>query len=76
MANLSPAHREMLITTFSQWLRDKVGDPSNDVEFEIHNGTAVTYGDDLTQPALDQNGSATLTIRINGGAHHTQHLSD
>lgn len=76
MANLDATQRQVLIESLTGWLREKLGDEHNAVDFELVNGTQATFGADLTHPSLDQNGSATLTVRINGGAHDTQAFDD
>ncbi len=76
MPSLSASQRRFLIESLSSWLREKIGDEANEVDFEMSAGVEAQFGDDLMQPQLAQNGTATLTVRINGGARHTQALAD
>ncbi len=76
MADLSTTQRHFIIESLSAWLRDKIADERNQVDFELASGVAAIFGDNLMQPELAQNGTATLTVRINGGARHTQALED
>lgn len=76
MAHLDKSQRQFLIESLTAWLQDKIGDERNEVEFQLANGVSATFTDNLMQPDLAQNGTATLTVRINGGAQHTQALSD
>ncbi len=75
MGHLDAKRRQFLIESLSAWLREKIGDERNAVEFELASGVEAAFGDDLMEPELAQNGTATLTIRINGGARHTQELT-
>ena len=75
MADLDARQRSFLIDSLSVWLREKIGDEHNRVEFELASGVEAAFGDDLMHPELAQNGTATLTVRINGGARHTQELA-
>lgn len=75
MSDLDSTQRSFLIESLSAWLREKIGDERNRVDFELASGVEAAFGDDLMQPELAQNGTATLTVRINGGARHTQELA-
>ncbi len=66
------AERQLLVDTLSAWIRENVGDERNQVELQLLNGVEADYRDDLVEPSVGRNGTVTLTIRINGGARHTQ----
>ncbi len=74
MADLTPAQRRSLIDALATWLNQKIGDERNNVEVDIATGVTADFAEDLLSPELAQNGTATLTIRINGGARHEQAL--
>ncbi len=71
---MNATQRRFLVESLSAWLREKIGDERNEVAFELVNGVQAGFGDDLMEPDLEYNGTATLTVRINGGAQHTQEL--
>ncbi len=75
MSHLDPERRDFLIESLSAWLRETIGDATNDVDFELLTGVVAEYGEDLMKPDLAKNGTATLTVRINGGARHTRDLA-
>ncbi len=72
MADLTPAQRRSLIDGLATWLNEKIRDERNHVEIEILTGVTADFAEDLLSPRLDQNGTATLTVRINGGARHAE----
>ncbi len=72
MAEMTPAERQSLADALTKWLSEKIRDERNDVECELLAGVRADFTEDLLEPELSQNGTATLTIRINGGARHTQ----
>ncbi len=72
MADLTPAQRRSLIEGLATWLNQKIRDERNQVEVEILSGVTADFAEDLVTPRLSQNETATLTVRINGGARHAQ----
>ncbi len=72
MADMTPAERQALAASLTRWLHQKIRDQGNDVEYELSAGVTADYTEDLLEPQVSQNGSATLTVRINGGARHNQ----
>ncbi len=71
-----PSRRRFLIDTLSAWLREQIGDERNSVDYDLAFGVEARFGEDLMAPELRQNRTATLIVRINGGARHTQTLAD
>ncbi len=72
MTDMTPAERQSLSESLARWLREKIHDERNDVEYELLTGVTADFTEDLLEPQIAQNGTATLTIRINGGARHAQ----
>ncbi len=72
MADMTPVERQSLAESLTRWLREKIHDERNDVEYELLAGVTADFTEDLLEPQIAQNGTATLTIRINGGARHAQ----
>ncbi len=72
MADLTPAQRGSLIEGLATWLNDKIRDERNHVEVEIVSGVTADFAQDLLSPRVSQNETATLTVRINGGARNAQ----
>jgi len=54
------------------WIHERIEDAANEVDFAVENGIHVAVEDDLESLRPSPNGSATLVVRINGGAHHTR----
>ncbi len=76
MARLSETQRRLLAEQLAAWIHDRVEDGSNDVDFTVENGIHVALADDLESARPVPNGSATLVVRINGGARHTHGVAD
>ncbi len=72
MPDMTPAERQALAAALTTWLHDKIRDQANEVVYELNTGITADYTEDLVEPQIAQNGSATLTVRINGGARHNQ----
>lgn len=71
MARLSPAERRLVVEQLSGWLRQVVEGEDNDVDFHIERGMERASADDLESMKIRPNGTATLVVRINGGARET-----
>ncbi len=72
MADLDAAQRQIIIDSLAAWLQENLGNVANDVRFQVLHGVEANYRDDLLEPRLATNGTATLTVLINGGARNTQ----
>ncbi len=72
MARLSEAQRRLVADQLAAWIRARVEDEGNDVDFAVENGMHLVVEDDLESWRPTPNGSATLVVRINGGARHTE----
>ncbi len=75
MARFSRAQRRALAEQLAAWMRERVQDESTDVEFTVEHGFHVEVGDDLESAHPRPNGTATLVLRINGGAQNTGDLA-
>lgn len=71
MARLSEAQRRLVAEQLTAWIRDRIEDQANDVDFAVETGMHLAVEDDLESTRPAPNGSATLVVRINGGARHT-----
>ncbi len=76
MGGLSGAQRRVLAEQLVAWVRERVQDEGNEVDFTVENGIDLLVADDLESARPVPNGSATLVVRINGGARHTSALED
>ncbi len=76
MGGLSRAQRRVLAEQLAAWVRERVQDEANEVDFTVENGIDLLVGDDLESARPVPNGSATLVVRINGGARQTRGLGD
>ncbi len=76
MAGLSETQRRLLAEQLAAWIHDRVEDGANDVAFTVETGIHLLMADDLESARPVPNGSATLVVRINGGARHTQGIGD
>ncbi len=76
MARLSAAQRRLLAEQLAQWIHERVEDERNDVEFALEHGIHLAIADDLESSWPAPNGSATLVVRINGGARQTRDTGD
>ncbi len=76
MDRLSRAQRRVVAEQLAAWIRERVEDESNDVDFAVENGIHLMLEDDLETTRPVPNGSATLVVRINGGARHTRGIED
>ncbi len=76
MARLSEMQRRLLAEQLAEWIHERVEDAANDVDFSVENGIHLLLADDLESARPVPNGSATLVVRINGGARHTRGLGD
>ncbi len=74
MARLSASQRRLVAEQLAAWMRERIEDESTDVEFTVENGFHVEMADDLESAHPEPNGTATLVIRINGGAQNTGDL--
>ncbi len=72
MPDMTPAERQALAAALTRWLHEKIHDQANEVVYELNAGITADYTEDLLEPQITQNGTATLTVRINGGARHNQ----
>lgn len=70
------AQRRMISERLTQWIHEQICDERNDVEFSVDQGMHLAFGDDLENARPRPNGSATLTVRINGGARNTEGFTD
>ncbi len=76
MARLNRVQRRLLAEQLAAWLHEWIEVETSDVEFTVESGFRVAVADDLASAYREPNGTATLVIRINGGARDTGDLAD
>ena len=76
MARLTRTQRRIVIEQLTAWIEEVVGDESNDVDFAVENGMHLALAADLETTRPIPNGSATLVVRVNGGARQTRGVGD
>ncbi len=76
MTRLSAAQRRLVAEQLAAWIHERIEDEDNDVAFTVENGIHLAVADDLESLRPSPNGSATLVVRINGGARHTRGFGD
>ncbi len=76
MARLSEAQRRLVAEQLTAWIRERIEDEANDVDFAVETGMHLAVEDDLESARPAPNGSATLVVRINGGARRTRGMGD
>ena len=68
---LSPEQRRLAADALCAQVRDWLMDPATSFEVSVERGMYVRANVTTGVDELRPNGTATLVLRINGGAHHT-----